>query len=100
MKDKVVLYDYLAEKILYYCKNGSKFQGYTYQKVEMFPGGIKKSNTFSYDLARWVLSRYNVPKELQSRIINEMIEMGLIKRHNKRELEVTKKDITWIDMNE
>lgn len=97
---KVILYDYLAEKMAYYAKNGSKFQGYTYQKIEAFPDGVACSKTFSYDMARWVLSRYNVPKEIRNEVINEMIEMGLLKRHNQRELQVTKKKLVWIDLLE
>lgn len=42
--------------------------------------------TISYHKARWVLSRFMIPKWLRMPILNELIDGGLLKHNNKREL--------------
>ena len=44
--------------------------------------------TIHYDKARWVLSRYMIPKDLRMNIIDEMIEFGLLERMNQKCLKI------------
>lgn len=94
--EKIILYDFLAEKMYYYSVNGTKFVGTKYQRTQAFPD----ETGLSYELARWVLSRYNLPKNLHNYIISQMIELGFLKRISKRELRLTKKKLNYVDLAE
>lgn len=47
--------------------------------------GIK---TISYGKARWVLSRFNIRKDLQINVLKEMVDLGMLDRINKHALEI------------
>lgn len=47
-----------------------------------------RQNTISPKKLKWILTRYNLPQETIQRVVNEMIALKLIKRNNKRELEI------------
>ena len=46
------------------------------------------NNLIDYDKARWVLTRYRIPKWLTMPILKEMIDFGYLTRINQRALKI------------